>query len=105
MSVDGLAFIDIEKKCSHFKEEPRNLKLSLATDGANTFGEMISIYLVWPIFLINNNLPPWMSIKREHIILEIIVLGIFLFYSYLHVIISLQVKWAQYLSDVVHSIR
>ena len=31
----------------------------------NSFGELQSIYSVCPIFVINNNNPPWMSIKRE----------------------------------------
>ena len=77
MPADGLAFKEIEEKWPHFKEEPRNLKLSLAADGVNPFGEMRFAYLVWPIFVINNNIPPWLSIKREHIVLTLIVLGIF----------------------------
>jgi hypothetical protein len=42
----------------------------------NPFGELISTYSVWPVFVINNNIPPWMSIKREHIMLAMIVPGI-----------------------------
>ena len=92
MPIDGSTFKDIEEKWPHFKEEPQNLRLSLATDGVNPYAEMRSIYSMRPIFVINNNLPPWMSIKREHIMLAMIVLGILLFYCYLHVIISLGVK-------------
>ena len=77
MPADGSTFKEIEKTWSHFKEEPCNLKLSLAADGVNPYGDMRSIYLVWPIFVINNNIPPWMSIKREHIMLSMIVPGIF----------------------------
>ena len=43
MPADGLAFKEIEEKWPHFKEEPHNLKLSLAADGVNPFGEMRSI--------------------------------------------------------------
>ena len=77
MPADGSAFKEIEETWSHFNEEPRNLKLSLATDGVNPYGDMRSVYSVWPIFVINNNIPPWMSIKREHIMLSMIVPGIF----------------------------
>ena len=84
--------MEIEEKWPRFKEEAQNLRLSLATDSVNPYGEMRSIYLVWPIFVIKNNLPPWMLIKREYIMLEMIILGILLFYCYLHVIISLGVK-------------
>ena len=66
----------MEEKWTHFKEEPRNLGISLATYGVNLVAEMRSVYTVWPIFVINNNIPPWMSIKREHIMLSMIVPGI-----------------------------
>ena len=72
----GSAFRCIEEKWPIFKEEPLNVKLSLAADGVNPFGEIRSTYSVWPVFVINNNLPPWMSIKREHTMLAMIVLGI-----------------------------
>ena len=84
MSADGSTFKDIVEIWSHFKEEPRNLKLSLAADGVNPYGDMRSVYSVWPIFVINNNIAPWMSIKREHIMLSMIVPGFFSFYSYLN---------------------
>jgi hypothetical protein len=76
MPVDGSVFREIEEKWADFKDEPHNVRLSLAADGVNPFGELRSIYSVWPIFVINNNIPPWMSIKREHIMLTMIVPGI-----------------------------
>ena len=69
--VDGCAFRDMEEKWSHFKEEPRSVRISLATDGVNPYVEKRSIYSVWPIFVINCNIPPW-SIKREYIMLTMI---------------------------------
>ena len=76
MHVDGYAFSEIEGKWAYFKDEPRNVRLSLVDDGVNPFREIRSIYSVWPIFVINNNIPPWMSIKREHIMLTMIFPGI-----------------------------
>ena len=64
------------KSGPHFKEEPRNLRIYLEADGVNPFAQMRSIYIVWPIFVIKNNIPPWLSIKREHIMLSMIILGI-----------------------------
>jgi hypothetical protein len=75
MPADGSALSYIEEKWPIFKEL-RNVRLSLAADGVNPFGEFHSTYSVWPIFVINNNLPPWMSIKREHTMLAMIVPGI-----------------------------
>ena len=71
--ADGSAFKDMEEKWTHFKEEPYNLSISLAAYGVNPFAEMRSIYTVWPIFVITNNIPTWLSIKREHIILSMII--------------------------------
>jgi hypothetical protein len=76
MPVDGSTLNYIKEKWPIFKEEPRNVRLSLAVDGVNPFGELRSTYSVWPIFVINNNLPPCMSIKREHTMLAMIVPGI-----------------------------
>ena len=73
MPVDGSTFRDMEEKWPRFKEEPCNLRISLAIDGVNPFADMISVYMVWPIFFINNNIHPWLSIKREHIMLSMII--------------------------------
>ena len=76
MHADGSAFREIEEKWADFRDEPHNVRLSLAANGVNPFRDLNSIYSVWPIFFINNNIPPWMSIKREHIMLTMIIPGI-----------------------------
>jgi hypothetical protein len=78
MPVDGYAFKEIAAKWLEFTDGPRNVRLSLATYGVNPFGELRYVYSVWPIFVINNNIPPWMSIKREHIMYTMIIPGIYL---------------------------
>ena len=78
MPTDGSTLKNIEEKWPFFKDEPHNVRLSLAADGFNPFGELCSTYSVWPVFVINNNLPPWMSIKREHTMLAMIIPSIFL---------------------------
>jgi hypothetical protein len=75
MPADSFALNHIEEKWPIFNEEPRNVRLSLADDGVNPFGELRSTYSVWSIFVINNNISPWMSIKREHTMLAMIVPG------------------------------
>jgi hypothetical protein len=74
--ADGSKFRKIKEIWPFLKEEPRNVRISLATDGVNPFGELRSIYSPWPIFVINNKLPPWMSIKRERTMLAMNVRGI-----------------------------
>jgi hypothetical protein len=58
MPVEGSALNYIEEKWPVFKEEPCNVRLLLVADGVNPFGELCSMFSVWPIFVINNNLPP-----------------------------------------------
>jgi hypothetical protein len=76
MLANGSAFREIEGKWAYFKDEPCNVRLSLVVDDVNPFRELRSIYSAWPIFVMNNNIPPWMSIKRAHIMLTMIVPGI-----------------------------
>jgi hypothetical protein len=76
--ADGSLYKNIKERWPIFKEEPHNVRISLAADGVNPFGELRSIYSAWLVFVINNNLPPWISIKREHTMLAMIVLGIVL---------------------------
>jgi hypothetical protein len=73
MPVDGYAFRKIKEKWANLKDEHRNVGISLAVDSVNPFKELRSIYSMWPIFVINNNIPPWMSIKMEHRMLTMIV--------------------------------
>lgn len=76
MPMDGFSFRDIKEMWLVFKEETCHVMISLAIDGVNIFGKFRFSYSVWLIFVINNNLPPWISIKREHTMLAMIVLGI-----------------------------
>ena len=46
MPADGSTFRCIKEKFPVFKEGPRNVKLSLAADGVNPFGELRSTYSV-----------------------------------------------------------
>jgi hypothetical protein len=57
------------------KEEPRHVRLGMAMDGVNPYGNNSSSHSTWPIVLVNYNLPPWMSIKAVHIMLCAIVPG------------------------------
>ena len=58
-----------------FKDEACNLRLSIAIDGVNPYSQLENTYIFWPVALINNNIPPWLSIKNEHLMLDLIVLG------------------------------
>ena len=83
MLADGSTFKDMEEKLQHFKEEPHNVRISLEADSVNPYANKRSIYSVWPIFVINNNIPPWLLIKRENIMLAIISPGMCLQHFFL----------------------
>jgi hypothetical protein len=50
MPAYGSSLKYIEEKWQVFKEEPHNVRLLLADDGVNPFGEIRSTYLVWHVF-------------------------------------------------------
>ncbi|GJS28378.1 putative reverse transcriptase domain, ribonuclease H-like domain, aspartic peptidase domain protein [Tanacetum coccineum] len=57
--VDGRAWKDFDTKYSDFAAEPRNVRLGLAADGFNPFGNLSQSYSMWPVILTTYNLPPW----------------------------------------------
>ena len=71
--MDSPTWKHIKEKWEDFKSEPRNIQLGLAMDGVNPFGLRSSTWSTWPICLVNYNLPPWLAIKKGHILLSLIV--------------------------------
>ncbi|KAD7478319.1 hypothetical protein E3N88_01455 [Mikania micrantha] len=57
--VDGKAWQEFDKKYPNFAKEPRNVRLGLAADGFNPFGNMSQTYSMWPVVLTTYNTPPW----------------------------------------------
>ena len=72
--ADSKEMKHIQKKCPRkFKDEPRSIRSGLAIDGVCLFSFLSSNYSVWPVKLIVYNIPPWMSIRKEHLMLTLIV--------------------------------
>ncbi|RYE04240.1 MAG: DUF4218 domain-containing protein, partial [Rickettsiaceae bacterium] len=59
----------------NFAAEPRNVRLGLASDGFNPFGEMSLAYSMWPVVLTAYNLPPWLCMKKEYLMLTLLIPG------------------------------
>ena len=51
------------------------MRLGLATDGVNPFGVQSTSWSTWPVIIVNYNIPPWLTIKKGHLILALIVPG------------------------------
>jgi hypothetical protein len=72
--ADAPAWKHIDALWPSFKEEPRHLRLGLGMDGVNPFGARSSSYSVWPVVLVNYNLPLHMAIKKGHVMLGLLIL-------------------------------
>lgn len=73
--ADSPAWKHIEDSWPEFKREPRHLRLGLGMDGVNPFGLKSSSYSIWPVVLVNYNLPPHMAMKKGHVMLALLVPG------------------------------
>ena len=77
LPMDSEARRHIEATWPDFAADPRNLTFGMATDGFSPHGRFGSQYSMWPIMLVNYNIPPWDAIKKENIILGVLIPGIF----------------------------
>ncbi|XP_073058473.1 uncharacterized protein [Primulina eburnea] len=73
--VDSVAWDTINHKWPTFASDPRNLRLGLATDGFNPFGDLSSRYSCWPVILVNYNLPPLKCMSKENLMLTLLIPG------------------------------
>ncbi|GJT25915.1 hypothetical protein Tco_0895852, partial [Tanacetum coccineum] len=73
--VDGRAWMNFDTKYPNFAKEPRNVRLGLATDGFNPFGNLSRAYNMWPVILTTYNLPPWLCMKKSYFILTLLISG------------------------------
>ena len=73
--TDSLQWKTINHLYPDFVAEARNLRLGLASNKMNPFGNLSSNHSSWPVLLMIYNLPPWLCIKRKYIILCIIIAG------------------------------
>nr|GEZ07789.1 hypothetical protein [Tanacetum cinerariifolium] len=60
-------------KCT--EPEPRNVRLGLADDGFNPFGNLSQAYSMWPVILTTYNLPTWLCMKESSFMLTLLIPG------------------------------
>ncbi|XP_057723471.1 uncharacterized protein LOC130939378 [Arachis stenosperma] len=72
---DAEAWKKFDTKYTNFSADPRNVRLALASDGFNPFGNMSTKYSIWPVILIPYNLPPWICMKQTSFILSTLIPG------------------------------
>ena len=73
--ADGDAWKDFDEKYPDFALDPRNLRLGLATDGFNPFGNMTNSYSMWPLLVIPYNLPPMQCTDQSNCLMALLIPG------------------------------
>ena len=73
--TDSLEWKAIDHLYPNFGDEPRNLRLGLASDGMNPFGNLNTNHSSWPILLMIYNLLPWLCIKQKYMMLCMMIEG------------------------------
>jgi len=58
-----------------FKYEVFILQFSIDMDGFNLYSLQNTTYYIWLVVVINNDIPPWFSMKNEHIMMVFIILS------------------------------
>jgi hypothetical protein len=67
--ANGSQWRKIDSKFKDFTGDARNIRFGLSTDGFNPFGEQSSSHCTWPMTLCIYNLPPWLCMKRNFIMI------------------------------------
>ncbi|CAJ2651882.1 unnamed protein product [Trifolium pratense] len=73
--ADSLQWKKIDSFFPNFGKESRNLRLGLATDGMNPFGNQSTNHSSWPVLLMIYNLSHWLCMKRKYIMLSMMISG------------------------------
>ncbi|XP_010474959.1 PREDICTED: uncharacterized protein LOC104754455 [Camelina sativa] len=73
--IDYVTWDQMNDKYPVFAAEERNIRLGPSTDGFNPFDMKNSRYSCWPVLLVNYNLPPHLYMKKENIMLILLIPG------------------------------
>jgi hypothetical protein len=72
---DSPAWNHVDETWPSFASEPRNVRMVLAMDGVNPHKLMRKPNSIWPVLLINYNIPPWLAMKKNYVMLALIMPG------------------------------
>ncbi|CAL2238199.1 unnamed protein product [Prunus armeniaca] len=71
--ANGEAWKEFDRTFPEFAANPRNFRLGLATDGFNLYGVLNQHHSTWPIFIFPYNLPPWKCMKKEYMMMTVLI--------------------------------
>jgi hypothetical protein len=72
--ADATQWQNIDSRNHKFVIDPRNIRITMSTDGMNPFMNN-STHNTWPIVLTILNLPFWLCNKRKYIMISGLILG------------------------------
>ncbi|XP_065848265.1 uncharacterized protein [Euphorbia lathyris] len=73
--ADSIAWKSFDQQHELFATDARNVRMGLATDGFQPFGNMSSQHSIWPVILIPYNFPPWLCMKQSNLKMSMIIPG------------------------------
>ncbi|XP_057803357.1 uncharacterized protein LOC131018659 [Salvia miltiorrhiza] len=73
--ADSRAWKHFDEKFPQFAQDPRNVRLGLAADGFTPWSNLGSSYSMWPVILIAYNLPAFMFMKEEFLMMSLLIPG------------------------------
>ncbi|CAN6586007.1 unnamed protein product [Malus baccata var. baccata] len=71
--ADGEAWKEFDPTFPEFTADSCNVRLGLATDRFNPFGVLNQHHSTWPIFVFSYNLPPWKCMKKEYMMMTLLI--------------------------------
>lgn len=71
--ADAKQWNSFDQENAWFAKDSRNVRLGLASDGFNPFGNMSTTYSMWPVFIVPYNLPPWRCTKGPFVIMSLLI--------------------------------
>ena len=71
--ADGSQWRKIEREFEDFAADATNLWFGLSIDGMNPFGEQSSNHSTWPVTLCIYNFPSWLCMKRNFIMMPVLI--------------------------------
>ncbi|XP_028758731.1 uncharacterized protein LOC114717701 [Neltuma alba] len=73
--ADSLVWQHFDQQYPSFSIDPRSVRLGLASDGFQPFGNMSANHSIWPVVLVPYNLPPWLCMKSPYFMMTLLILG------------------------------
>ncbi|XP_075111839.1 uncharacterized protein LOC107799971 [Nicotiana tabacum] len=72
---DSITWKSFDARHPTFSAELRNIRLGLASDGFQPYGNMSSNHSIWPVLLATYNLPPWDCMKNPYFMMTLLIPG------------------------------